>query len=98
MNQKLNHKNQLNLFERTRLKNNLLHQKYKVIDLFAGIGGLRLGFEKFGCEFVFASEWDKHAQLTYELNYKDYVFEFILCLIKIHCCSYDLSNQLIRVE
>ena len=71
MNQKLNHKNQLNLFERTRLKNNLLHQKYKVIDLFAGIGGLRLGFEKFGCEFVFASEWDEHARKTYELNFRD---------------------------
>jgi DNA (cytosine-5)-methyltransferase 1 len=74
MNQKSNHKNQLNLFERTRLKNNLSNQKYKVIDLFAGIGGLRLGFEKFGCEFVFASEWDKHAQLTYELNYKEKPF------------------------
>ena len=38
---------------------------YKSIDLFAGIGGIRLGFEKaFGkqIETVFVSEWDEHAQ------------------------------------
>ncbi|MDF1879072.1 DNA cytosine methyltransferase [Sulfurimonas sp. SAG-AH-194-C20] len=46
----------------------------KVIDLFAGIGGIRLGFqEAFGneIEFVFASEWDKFAQNTYSLNHND---------------------------
>ena len=42
----------------------------KTIDLFAGIGGIRLGFEKFGCETVFASEWDKHAQKMYYDKYK----------------------------
>jgi hypothetical protein len=30
----------------------------KFIDLFAGIGGIRQAFEKFGCECVFTSEWD----------------------------------------
>src|SRR5574343_13859 len=40
----------------------------KFIDLFAGIGGFRLGFQPFG-ECVFASEWDKHAQITYEANF-----------------------------
>ena len=29
------------------------------IDLFAGIGGIRLGFESAGCKCVFTSEWDK---------------------------------------
>jgi len=43
--------------------------KYKTIDLFAGIGGIRLGFEAFGCETVFASEWDKAAQDMYEANF-----------------------------
>lgn len=43
--------------------------KYRTIDLFAGIGGIRLGFEEFGCETVFASEWDNHAQLMYEANF-----------------------------
>ena len=42
---------------------------YKFIDLFAGIGGIRLGFEKNGCECVFSSEWDPFAQKTYEANF-----------------------------
>jgi len=42
---------------------------YKTIDLFAGVGGIRLGFEAHGCETVFASEWDKHAQKMYEDNF-----------------------------
>ncbi|TAE19508.1 MAG: DNA cytosine methyltransferase [Bacteroidetes bacterium] len=41
----------------------------KTIDLFAGIGGIRLGFEAFGCENVFTSEWDKDAQKMYEANF-----------------------------
>lgn len=44
-------------------------KKYKTIDLFAGIGGIRLGFEAYGCETVFASEWDKAAQDMYEINF-----------------------------
>ncbi len=42
---------------------------YKTIDLFAGIGGIRLGFEAYGCQTVFASEWDKDAQKMYEANF-----------------------------
>lgn len=41
----------------------------KVIDLFAGIGGIRLGFESAGCESVFTSEWDTPAQKTYAENF-----------------------------
>jgi len=37
-----------------KMKKNL-----RIIDLFAGIGGIRLGFEEYGCENVFSSEWDK---------------------------------------
>lgn len=47
---------------------------YKFIDLFAGIGGIRLGFEKaFGknSETVFVSEWDAAAQKTYLANFPD---------------------------
>lgn len=49
-------------------------QKLKSIDLFAGIGGIRLGFDQaFGesIETVFASEWDLHAQKTYKANFDD---------------------------
>lgn len=41
----------------------------KFIDLFAGIGGLRLGFEKHGAKCVFSSEIDHHAGITYEANF-----------------------------
>lgn len=43
--------------------------KFKFIDLFAGIGGIRLGFEAYGGECVFSSEWDQYAQDTYEANF-----------------------------
>jgi len=42
---------------------------YTFINLFAGIGGTRLAFEKAGCKCVFSSEWDKFAQTTYEANF-----------------------------
>ena len=48
--------------------------KYKSIDLFAGIGGIRLGFEnafKEEIETVFVSEWDQYAQKTYISNFND---------------------------
>jgi DNA (cytosine-5)-methyltransferase 1 len=41
----------------------------KSIDLFAGIGGIRLGFQKHGVSNVFSSEWDKFAQKTYAANF-----------------------------
>ena len=46
----------------------------KAIDLFAGIGGIRLGFDQaFGAalETVFISEWDEYAQKTYNANFED---------------------------
>ena len=44
--------------------------RYRFIDLFAGIGGIRLGFESTKkCSCVFSSEWDKDAQKTYEANH-----------------------------
>lgn len=44
---------------------------FRFIDLFAGIGGLRLGFESIGGRCVFTSEWDPHSQQTYLLNFPD---------------------------
>jgi len=45
----------------------LNHIRY--IDLFAGIGGFHQAMSKYGAECVFASEWDKDCQKTYEDNY-----------------------------
>jgi len=42
---------------------------FRFIDLFAGIGGLRRGFEPLGGQCVFTSEWDRYSQLTYKANY-----------------------------
>lgn len=44
-------------------------ETFRFIDLFAGIGGMRLGFESVGGRCVFTSEWDKFAQKTYEANF-----------------------------
>ncbi|MGL4635403.1 MAG: DNA (cytosine-5-)-methyltransferase [Beijerinckiaceae bacterium] len=44
---------------------------FRFIDLFAGIGGLRRGFETIGGRCVFTSEWDLKCQETYRLNYPD---------------------------
>lgn len=51
-----------------------MSKNYKIIDLFAGIGGIRLGFEEYGCKTVFTSEWDKYAQKMYEANFGDKPF------------------------
>lgn len=45
--------------------------EFSFIDLFAGIGGLRIGFEGIGGTCVFTSEWDKFAQRTYRANFDD---------------------------
>jgi len=43
--------------------------RFKQIDLFAGIGGIRQPFQKHGGYNVYSSEWDKFAQTTYRINY-----------------------------
>lgn len=46
-------------------------RQFKFIDLFAGIGGMRLAFEKAGGQCIFSSEWDESACKTYEANFGD---------------------------
>lgn len=45
---------------------------FRFIDLFAGIGGIRLGFESVGGCCVFSSEFDENACKTYEANFGEY--------------------------
>ena len=42
------------------------NKRLRFIDLFAGIGGMRIAFEELGGSCVFSSEIDKYSQLTYE--------------------------------
>jgi len=43
--------------------------KLKFVDLFCGIGGFRIAFERAGSECVFSSDWNKPAQETYAANF-----------------------------
>lgn len=49
--------------------NNIQRNTFHFIDLFAGIGGMRLAFESTGGTCVFSSEWDKFCQITYKANF-----------------------------
>ena len=63
-----------------------MNKIYNAIDLFAGIGGIRIGFEKaFGDSIrtVFASEWDEYAQKTYRANFND---------------AFDISGDITKID
>lgn len=49
----------------------LRNPAFRFIDLFAGIGGMRMPFEELGGQCVFTSEWDRYAQKTYAKNFPD---------------------------
>ena len=60
--------------------------KYKSVDLFAGIGGIRMGFDKaFGknIKTVFVSEQDEYAQKTYRENFED---------------SFDIAGDITKIK
>lgn len=81
----------------------------RFIDLFAGIGGIRLGFE--GAfptgKTVFVSEWDEFAQKTYKANFKDDfdiagditkvnekdIPPFDICLAGFPCQAFSLAGK-----
>jgi DNA (cytosine-5)-methyltransferase 1 len=46
-----------------------VNPSFRFIDLFAGIGGIRIAFEENGGQCVFSSEWDKYCQKTYCANF-----------------------------
>ncbi len=63
---------------------------FKFIDLFAGIGGIRMPFDELGGECVFSSEWDKFAQKTYFENYNEMPSGDITGIDPIDIPSFDL--------
>jgi len=48
--------------------------KFSFIDLFAGIGGIRLAYQQNGGKCIFSSEWDKFSKVTYEANFGEVPF------------------------
>lgn len=56
---------------------------FRFIDLFAGIGGLRRGFEPIGGKCVFTSEWDRYAQATYKANF---------------ACDHEVAGDITKIE
>ena len=44
---------------------------FATLDLFAGVGGIRLGFEKAGFKTVFANDFDKSCKEMYDLNFDE---------------------------
>lgn len=55
--------------EVTPFQDNNENPDFTFIDLFAGIGGIRIPFQELGGKCVFTSEWDKWAQKTYRINF-----------------------------
>ena len=83
-----------------------MRQKKKFIDLFAGIGGIRLPFDELGYECVFSSEWDKKACETYYANFgeqpsgditkideKD-IPRFDICLAGFPCQAFSIMGKM----
>lgn len=71
-------------------KNKNSKSKLKFIDLFAGIGGIRKGFEDSNTECVFSSEWDKYASKTYEANYGERPYGDITKIDEKEIPSHDI--------
>ena len=53
----------------TRLQSKKENAEFTFIDLFAGIGGMRIAFEKNGGDCVYSNEWNKYSQQTYFANF-----------------------------
>lgn len=58
-------------------------QGFRFVDLFAGIGGLRKGFEPLGGKCVFTSEWNTYAQQTYKANFS---------------CDHEIAGDITKIE
>ena len=47
-----------------------MRKKIRTLDLFAGVGGIRLAFDNAGFETVYSNDFDKSCKLTYDLNFE----------------------------
>lgn len=60
---------------------------FRFIDLFAGIGGIRMAFETHGGRCVFTSEWNPYAQKTYLANFPESAHTLEGDITKVHECD-----------
>lgn len=79
---------------------------FKFIDLFAGIGGIRIPFDELGGKCVFSSEWDAKACQTYQANFGEYphgditkvdekdIPAFDLCLAGFPCQAFSIMGKM----
>lgn len=67
-----------------------MKKKFKYIDLFAGIGGMRIPFDELGGDCVFTSEFDKYAQQTYQANFNEIPFGDIKTIDSKEIPKHDL--------
>jgi DNA (cytosine-5)-methyltransferase 1 len=72
-----------------------VNPKFTFIDIFAGIGGIRLAFQNVGGKCVFSSEWNPYAQKTYFENFGEYPFGDIKLFTDVNNISDDMLNKLI---
>jgi DNA (cytosine-5)-methyltransferase 1 len=64
--------------------------KFKFIDLFAGIGGIRLAFQNLGGKCVFTSEWDTYSKKTYDANFGEVPFGDITKISETDIPDHDI--------
>lgn len=64
--------------------------KFEFIDLFAGIGGIRLAFQNLGGKCVFTSEWDTYSKKTYEANFAEVPFGDITKISEKEVPAHDI--------
>jgi DNA (cytosine-5)-methyltransferase 1 len=72
-----------------------LKPDFTFIDLFAGIGGMRLGFEAMGGKCVFTSEWDAYSNKTYRANFPDDEHEIAGDITKIDAAEIPAHDVLV---
>ncbi len=56
---------------RKEVSDDKISYQFRTLDLFAGVGGIRLGFEKAGFKTVFANDFEPQCEHTYNLNFKN---------------------------
>ena len=64
--------------------------KFRFVDLFAGIGGIRLAFQNLGGKCVFTSEWDTYSKKTYDANFGEVPFGDITKIAESEIPDHDI--------